>query len=93
VSHGEASVMGGCVDYRRHELFCAHEGKDTRWRAADGCSGYACRACMEMVATWPSDDKVRAIPVDGDGIPLSRDDWTQADHIAHLIRTTERGPR
>lgn len=84
--------MVTCVDYTRHELFCAHEGKTTRWVAADGCSGYACRACLEIVRTWPSDDKVQEIAVDSDGIPVSRDDWTSADHIGHLIRTTEREP-
>lgn len=80
-----------CVDYRRHELECKHP-KTIRWKAADGCTGHVCRDCLMAVRSWPDDDKIQEIPVDADGIPLDRLEWTNADHIGHMIRTTERTP-
>jgi hypothetical protein len=82
----------GCVDYQRHELECGHR-KEYRWRAADGCSGHVCAECLKTVMAWPREDQVSAVAIDDDGIPVDRMRWTNADHIAHTIRTTEREPR
>jgi hypothetical protein len=81
-----------CADYKRHELECGHR-KEYRWRAADGCSGHVCVECLTTVMAWPSGDQVSAVPVDDDGIPLDRMAWSNADHVGHMIRTSEREPR
>jgi len=46
-----------CVDYERHEVFCAHTAVEPKvnWRTEDGCSGRVCQLCWQQfgMRAWP----------------------------------------
>ena len=74
-----------CADLARHELPCRHitpgGGPGWRVRFADGCQIHVCENCFFTT----TDDVVMVAAVDRNGIPLSREAWTEGDMMAALI--------
>lgn len=75
-----------------HEVWCRHrDGRmyGWRWTTVDSCSGVLCERCWwEPGSPREWRDLIAICIVDGDGIPIDKGAWTQADALGAMMRGT-----